>query len=61
MAAVAAALAFDDPADAQSVDLQRMLRELRADAFTTEVMGLAASHPLYPAVRDAVAARQVGL
>jgi len=61
VAAVAAALAFDDPADAQSVDLQRMLRELRADAFTTEVTGLAASHPLYPAVRDAVAARQVGL
>ncbi|MRH28951.1 mannitol-1-phosphate 5-dehydrogenase [Microbacterium sp. SYP-A9085] len=61
VAAVAAALAFDDPADAQSVDLQRMLRELGADAFTTEVMGLAASHPLYPAVRDAVAARQVGL
>jgi mannitol-1-phosphate 5-dehydrogenase len=61
VAAVAAALAFDDPADAQSVDLQRMLRELGADAFTSEVMGLAASHPLFPAVRDAVAARQVGL
>ncbi|WP_029146470.1 mannitol-1-phosphate 5-dehydrogenase [Microbacterium luticocti] len=59
--AVGAALAFDDDEDAQSVDLQRMLRELDADTFTREVTGLEASHPLYPAVRAAVASRQAGL
>ncbi len=61
MAAVGAALMFDDPEDPQSVDLQRMLRDRDADAFTAEVTGLAASHPLFARVRDAVAARQAGL
>jgi len=59
--AVGAALAFADPEDAQSVDLQRMLRELDPDAFTVEVTGLEASHPLYPAVRHAVTLHQAGL
>ncbi|QAY60577.1 mannitol-1-phosphate 5-dehydrogenase [Microbacterium protaetiae] len=59
--AIGAALAFDDPEDPQSVDLQRMLREQDADAFTAEVTGLAASHPLYARVREVVAARQAGL
>lgn len=61
VAAIGAALAFEDPEDPQSVDLQRMLRELDADALTTEVTGLDAAHPLYARVRDAVAARQAAL
>lgn len=61
VAAIGAALAFDDPDDPQSVDLQRMLRDEDADAFTAEVTGLAASHPLYTRVREAVAARQAAL
>ncbi|QKJ20060.1 mannitol-1-phosphate 5-dehydrogenase [Microbacterium hominis] len=58
LAAMGAALAFDDPEDAQSVDMQRMLRELDATAFTAEVTGLEAQHPLFDRVREVVAARQ---
>jgi mannitol-1-phosphate 5-dehydrogenase len=56
--AMGAALRFDDPEDAQSVDLQRMLREQDADAFTASVTGLDPQHPLYPRVRALVEARQ---
>ncbi|WP_417562134.1 mannitol-1-phosphate 5-dehydrogenase [Microbacterium sp.] len=59
--AVGAALAFADPGDEQAVELQQLLADLDADAFTAEVTGLEASHPLYPAVRAAVASRQAGL
>ena len=58
VAAVAAALAFDDPDDEQSIELQRRLAEEEADAFTTSVTELEPEHPLFAAVRDAVAARQ---
>jgi mannitol-1-phosphate 5-dehydrogenase len=58
LAAVAAALAFDDPADEESVRLQQMLREEDADALTSNITGLQPSHPLFAGVRDAVAARQ---
>ncbi|MDN3309971.1 mannitol-1-phosphate 5-dehydrogenase [Microbacterium oryzae] len=58
VSAMAAALAFDDPADEQAVQLQALLGELDADAFTAQVTGLEASHPLFPAIRDAVAERQ---
>jgi len=61
VAAIGAALAFDDDEDPQSVDLQRMLHEQDADAFTAEVTGLEAAHPLYARVRDTVAARQAAL
>ena len=61
VAAVAAALDFDDPADEQSVELQALLRTDDADAFTTRTTGLDAEHPLYAAVRDAVATRQAAL
>ncbi len=58
VAAVTAALAFDDPDDAQSVELQQLLRTATdADAATTEITGLSPDHPLFPGVRDAVAAR----
>lgn len=55
--AIAAALAFDDPADEQSVELQRRLRTEDAISLATSVTGLQDGHPLFPAVRDAFVAR----
>ena len=55
--AVSAALAFDDPEDAQSVELQRRLRTEDAVALASAVTGLEAGHPLFPAVREAFVAR----
>ncbi len=59
--AMAAALAFDDPEDQQSVELQRRIREEDAESFTASVTGLEPSHPLFPRVQEAVAARQAAL
>ena len=56
-----AALAFDDAEDAQSVDLQRMLREQDAASFTADVTGLAPDHPLFARFQDLVEARQAEL
>ncbi len=56
--AMGAALAFDDTEDAQSVDLQRMLREQDAASFTASVTGLEPQHPLFSKVEAVVAARQ---
>ena len=61
VAAMAAALAFDDPEDAQSVDLQRMLRDQDAASVTSSVTGLEPGHPLFPRVEAIVAARQAEL
>uniref|UniRef100_UPI00406CDECC mannitol dehydrogenase family protein n=1 Tax=Microbacterium sp. K41 TaxID=2305437 RepID=UPI00406CDECC len=61
VAAVAAALEFDDPADEQSVELQALLRSEDAGAFTTRATGLDPEHPLYDVVREVVAARQAVL
>ncbi|GAA5038917.1 mannitol-1-phosphate 5-dehydrogenase [Microbacterium fluvii] len=61
VAAMGAALAFDDPEDPQSVDLQRMLREKDAATLTAEVTGLESQHPLFARVEAAVAARQSAL
>jgi mannitol-1-phosphate 5-dehydrogenase len=61
VAAVAAALEFDDTDDEQSVELQRLLRAEEADSFTALTTGLDPEHPLFAAVRDAVAARQQSL
>ncbi|VXB17152.1 mannitol-1-phosphate 5-dehydrogenase [Microbacterium sp. 8M] len=58
VAAVGAALSFDAPEDEESVRLQELLRALDADAFTVEVTGLDAAHPLYAPVRDEVARHQ---
>jgi mannitol-1-phosphate 5-dehydrogenase len=57
LVAVAAALAFDGPADEQSVQLQQRLRIEDAEALASDVTGLDAGHPLFPAVREAFAAR----
>ena len=51
VAAMAAALAFSDPADEESVQLQQMLRDKDAAAFTAEVTGLEPDHPLFPRVQ----------
>jgi len=61
VAAMAAALEFDEPDDEQSVELQRRLREEDAAAFTTGVTGLEPAHPLFPAVLHVVEARQAAL
>jgi mannitol-1-phosphate 5-dehydrogenase len=61
LAAMGAALAFDDPEDAQSVDLQRMLREQSAAEFTASVTGLEPQHPLFPRIEALVSARQSDL
>ncbi|WP_417555445.1 mannitol-1-phosphate 5-dehydrogenase [Microbacterium sp.] len=57
LVAVGAALAFDDPADEQSVELQKRLRTEDPAALAAEVTGLEAQHPLFPPVRDAFTAR----
>ncbi|OJU38720.1 MAG: mannitol-1-phosphate 5-dehydrogenase [Microbacterium sp. 69-10] len=57
LVAIAAALAFDDPADEQSVELQRRLRAEEPGLLALEVTGLEEQHPLLPAVQDAFAAR----
>ncbi|HYJ49815.1 MAG TPA: mannitol-1-phosphate 5-dehydrogenase [Microbacterium sp.] len=59
--AMGAALSFEDAEDAQSVDLQRMLREQDAASVTAAVTGLDPDHPLFPRVEAIVAARQAEL
>lgn len=61
VAAVSAALDFDDPADEQSVELQQLLRTEDPAGFTTRTTGLDPEHPLFPLIRDAVAVRQQGI
>ncbi|MGY1552260.1 mannitol-1-phosphate 5-dehydrogenase [Microbacterium sp. A588] len=56
--AVAAAVAFDDPADEQSVELKRMLLSEDADVLTSTVTGLEPEHPLFAAVHEVFVARQ---
>ncbi|MTE22704.1 mannitol-1-phosphate 5-dehydrogenase [Microbacterium sp. ZXX196] len=55
VAAIDAALAFTDAADPQAVEMHERLASGDADAFTSEVTGLDAAHPLFAAVRDVVA------
>ena len=61
VAAMGAALSFDDAEDAQSVDLQRMLRDEDAASVVSSVTGLEPDHPLFPRVEAIVAARQAEL
>lgn len=61
VAAMGAALAFDEPDDEQSVELQRRLREEDAAAFTAAVTGLEPGHPLFAAVEEVVRQRQEDL
>jgi mannitol-1-phosphate 5-dehydrogenase len=61
VAAMGAALCFDDAEDAQSIDLQRLLREQDAASVASSVTGLKPDHPLFPRVEAIVAARQAEL
>ena len=54
---VAAALAFDVPADPESVELQELLRTLTPAEAVGRVTGLEPSHPLYESVLAVFAAR----
>ena len=56
--AIAAALAFDQPDDAQSVELRRLLRTETAETIVEHVCGLAATHPLFADVERAVRGAQ---
>ncbi|WEK60317.1 MAG: mannitol-1-phosphate 5-dehydrogenase [Candidatus Microbacterium colombiense] len=58
VAAISAALEFDDAADEQSVELQHRLRTEDAVSLTTGATGLDPEHPLFPAILDAVHRRQ---
>jgi mannitol-1-phosphate 5-dehydrogenase len=59
--AMGAALSFDDAEDAQSVDLQRMLRDEDPASVVSSVAGLERDHPLFPRIEAIVAARQAEL
>ena len=59
--AMGAALAFDEPDDPQSVELQRRLRDEDAATFTASVTGLENDHPLFAQVEEVVRARQAEL
>lgn len=61
VAAMGAALRFDDSDDEQSVQLQNRLREETPEDFTASVTGLEPDHPLFDRVRDIVTARQAEL
>jgi mannitol-1-phosphate 5-dehydrogenase len=61
VAAMAAALEFQDAEDAQAVELQRLLGELDATAFSAQVTGLEPEHPLFARVEEIVAARKAAL
>jgi mannitol-1-phosphate 5-dehydrogenase len=61
VAAMAAALRFDDAEDEQSVELQQRLRQEPAADFTASVTGLDPDHPLFPRVEEIVRARQAEL
>lgn len=58
--AVAAALRFADAGDAEAVELASILADNTADAATERITGLAPGHPLFPSVRELIAAAQAG-
>lgn len=61
MGSFAAALAFTPEGDDEVTQLQGILVGSDVDAATSEITGLDRDHPLYPAARDAVAARMAAL
>ena len=58
--AMAAALAFDDPGDAEAAELAQIVRDNSPEDAAAKITGLAADHPLFPAVRDLIGARKGG-
>ncbi|MGP5251203.1 mannitol-1-phosphate 5-dehydrogenase [Brachybacterium sp. JB7] len=61
LASFSAALAFTPEGDDEVTRLQEILRTQDADAAASEITGLDTDHPLFPAVREAIAARQSAL
>ena len=59
--AIASALRFDDPADAEAVELQKLLRSSGAAEATQQITGLSSDHPLFPDVLKLVEERQSAL
>lgn len=60
LGAMAAALRFNDPADAEAVELGKILADSSAEEATAKITGLAPEHPLFPAVQRLVQERQSG-
>ncbi|MDQ0278162.1 mannitol-1-phosphate 5-dehydrogenase [Arthrobacter silviterrae] len=56
--AIGAALRFDDPGDAEAVELASILADNPAAAATERITGLAPAHPLFAAVNAVVEAAQ---
>lgn len=56
--AISAALRFDDPADAEAMELQQLLKSSGAAEVTERVTGLSPEHPLFADVRKLVEERQ---
>ncbi|WP_458116217.1 mannitol-1-phosphate 5-dehydrogenase [Arthrobacter sp. D2-10] len=59
--AISSALRFDDPADAEAVELQQMLKSSEATEATERITGLTSEHPLFSDVRKLVEERQTAL
>ncbi|MBJ2120536.1 mannitol-1-phosphate 5-dehydrogenase [Arthrobacter sp. MSA 4-2] len=57
LAAMEAALAFDDPADPEVEELARIIGSNPAEEAVTRITGLDAGHVLFPSVLDLVKAR----
>lgn len=58
--AVGAALRFHDAGDAEAAELASIIADNPAAAATERITGLAPAHPLFPAVRDLIAAAKTG-
>lgn len=61
LGAISSALRFDDPADAEAVELQQMLKSSEATEATERITGLTSEHPLFSDVRKLVEERQTAL
>ncbi|ALO65517.1 mannitol-1-phosphate 5-dehydrogenase [Arthrobacter alpinus] len=58
LAAIGAALHFDDAADAEAVELAEIIATNTAEDATARITGLAAEHPLFSAVSALIAAKK---
>ncbi|HEV7168002.1 MAG TPA: mannitol-1-phosphate 5-dehydrogenase [Micrococcaceae bacterium] len=56
--AMGAALAFDDPSDAEAAELAGIIRDLSPEDAAAKITGLTADHPLFPAVCGLIEARK---
>lgn len=61
LGAVASALRFDDPADAEAVELRQILTSTEPGEATERITGLTQDHPLFPAVCGLIEERKAGI